>query len=41
MRILFGILFPGVIIALAVCPLIARRSGKPVGKAAAILMACR
>ncbi len=37
MRILFGILFLGVTIALAVCSVIARRSGKPVGKAAAIL----
>ena len=38
MRILFGILFLAIEIALAVCAVLARKSGKRIGKAASVLL---
>ena len=40
MRILFGIIFLILVLALAACSYIARRSGKEMGQAASILTAC-
>lgn len=40
MRILFGIIFLGMIIALAVCSRIAGKSGREFGRAASVLLAC-
>ncbi len=40
MRTLYGIIYLGIILALAVCARIARKSGKQYGKAASILLIC-